>query len=279
MILAHRIALDPTHQQRAYFARAAGTARFTWNWGLAHWEQLHQHGDKPTSHQLKKLFNALKYEQFPWLHEIHRDAHAQPFVNLQNAFTAYQQGQAEKPRFKSKKRDKDSFYVTNDKFRLDGRRVRLPVVGWVRLREALRFMGKIQGATVSREADRWYLSVQVDLGDYHQPRQGQGVVGVDLGVQAAATLSTGEVLAGPKPLRQALRQLRRRSRQLSRKQYGSANRRKAKQRLAPLHARISNLRRDFLHPLTTRLCRENQAVVIEDLNVRGMLGGDALSVR
>jgi putative transposase len=192
----------------------------------------------------------------------------------------------------------DSFYLANDKFRLDGRAAVLPKIGRVALREALRWPGKILGASVSREANHWFLCVQVDVPDQvaRLLRSGDGVTGVDLGVSSAATLSSGEKIAAPRPLKGALRRLRIRSRRLSRKLEAakaaagivgpipkgtripvSKNRTKGEKALARLHARIARVRRDFIHKLTTRLCRENQSVVIEDLNVKGMLGNARLS--
>ena len=271
MILAHKITMDPTFQQHAYFVRAAGTARFTWNWALARWEELYAQGQRPTGSSLKLEFNAIKYEQWPWLTDIHRDAHAQPFANLQKAWAAFFKGDAERPRFKKKGKCRDSFYVANDKFRVDGPHIRLPVVGWVRLRESLRFTGKIMGAVVSREADRWFVSIQVDVGDYRRERTGNGVVGVDLGLTTYATLSTGEKILGPKPLRAALRKLQRCSRRVSRRQKGSARRERAKRALARVHARVKNIRADFCHRLTSRLCRENQAVGVETLAVANLV--------
>jgi len=174
----------------------------------------------------------------------------------------------------------------------------LPKLGRVKLREALRFQGKIMGATVQREADYWYLSVQVDVvdGQARCRRDADGIVGVDLGITAAATLDTGEQIESPRPLRAALRRLRIRSRRASRKLNAarkaagiaaaipkgtrlavSNNRKKDHKRVARLHARIAAVRSDFTHKLTTRLCRENQTVVVEDLCVKGMLGNGKLA--
>ena len=141
------------------------------------------------------------------------------------------------------------------------------------MRESLRFNGKIISATISRVADRWFVSITVDTPDSpHLPKaENQGTVGVDLGVSALATLSTGEKIAGPKPHKALLDRLRRLSRSLSRKQKGSANREKARQKLAKLHARIAAIRQDALHKLTTDLTRRFHTIVIEDLNVRGMV--------
>lgn len=311
MLLAHRIRIDPTERQRSYFAKAAGTARRTWNWALGEWQRQLAAGGKPNAYALKRQFNAIKYtdpawldaEGFPWLKTMHRDSHAQPFANLARAFSRYfddlKSGRtAHRPRFKKKGRCPDSFYVANDKFRLAGRHAVLPRIGRVALRESLRFDGKIMGATVQREAGHWYLSVHVDLPEAgaQRRRSADGVVGVDLGISAAATLSTGESVASPRALKRGLRRLRIRSRNVSRKLTAakeaagiegaipkgtrlpvSHNRIKAQQAVARLHARIAAVRKDFTHKLTTRLCRENQTVVIEDLNVKGMLGNRRLA--
>jgi len=311
MLLAHRIRIDANATQRDYFARAAGTARRVWNWALAEWRRQIAQGHKPNAMALKKQFNAIKYldpawldaNGTPWLRSIHRDAHAQPFANLARAWSRYfdqrRAGQrAHSPRFKKKGRCVDSFYLANDKFRLEGRVAVLPKVGRVVLCEALRWPGKIQGASVAREAGHWFLSVQVEVPEQAalRRRTGDAITGVDLGVSSVATLSSGEKFTAPRPLQGALRRLRIRSRRLSCKLESaktsigiagrvpkgtrlpaSKNRTKGAQALARLQARIARVRRDFTHKLTTRLCRESQAVVIEDLNVKGMLANSRLS--
>lgn len=313
MRLTHKIALCPTPEQEDYFKRACGTARRVWNWALAEWNKQHAAGRKPNAMALKKQFNAIKYRDpqwldengQPWLRGIHRDAHSQPFAHLAGAWQRFFEDikagkPAHPPRFKKKGRCRDSFYVANDKFRLEGATIHLPKIGPVQMTEALRFEGKILGATVSRTANRWFVAIQVEVSDsqFYRSRTGNGVVGIDLGVKAAATLSTGESVEAPRPLRAALRRLRIRSRRLSRKIEAarvvagfapkarlpkgvkppiSNHRKKSAAALARLHARIANIRADFTHKLTTRLCRENQAVVIEDLQVKGMLANDRLA--
>jgi putative transposase len=108
MIFAHKIALDLTHEQEAYCRKAAGTARFTYNWALAHWKMQSRHGEKPTAAKLKLQWNALKYARYPWVDDVHRDAHAQAFVNLGAAFHRFFTGQNAYPTFKKKGRH-DSF--------------------------------------------------------------------------------------------------------------------------------------------------------------------------
>ena len=274
MTLSHQIRLNPTPKQEAYFRRACGTARFAYNWALAEWRRQYEAGEKPNGRSLKVVFNAIRETQFPWSYEVHRDCTARPFDNLQKAFSAFfrRVKEGKKPGFpRFKKRGiKDTFYVANDKFSLNRRTVKLPVIGTIRMREILRFQGKVQGATVKRIADGWFLSVQVDVGDYKKDRQANGVVGIDLGLKSSVTLSTGDAIQGPKPLRSALRKLKRESRWHSRKVKGSSNRRKASLKLARIHRRVSWIRNDFLHRLTSKLCCENQAIGIEDLAVGNM---------
>ena len=277
MNLSHRIALDLTVKQRRYCARAAGTARFVWNWALAEWDRKYREGGKPSGLGLKAAFNAVKYQAFPWMRDVHRDAHSQPFANLQKAFVAFFKGTAKRPTFKSKRRCRDSFYVANDKLRIDGKRVRLPVLGWVRMTEALRFTGKAMSATVSRTADRWFISFQVDVGDYRRERKGDGAVGVDLGLKHFATLSTGEQIDAPKPLKRFLRRLGLAQRSLSRRLPGSMNREKQRRKVAMIHARVAAIRNDFLHKLSTRLCENQAAIGVENLNVAGMMRNRRLS--
>ena len=278
MLIAHRIALDPNNVQATYLARAAGTARFAYNWALAEWKR--QYGawkadnalPKPSQAALRRQLNAIKRERFPWMLEVTKNAPQMAIIQLGQAFQNFFAGRARYPAFR-KKGVHDRFTLTNDQFDIDGSRIRIPNLGWVRMRETLRFQAKIMSATLSRVADRWFVSIAVDTPDSsHLPKaKNQGEAGVDLGVSALATLSTGETIPGPKPHKALLDRLRRLSRSLSRKVKGSANRRKAKAKLAKLHARIAAVRSDALHKLTTDLTRRFHTIGIEDLNVRGMV--------
>jgi putative transposase len=277
MILAHSIALDPTRQQAEYFARAAGVSRFVWNRALEMWNREYKVRGKVDARRLRREFNAAKREMFPWICEVSSRASDYPWGQLRRAFSAFFRGDAGHPKFRTKRRSPRSFYVHNLEIQFVGRRLHLGPkrlgLGSVRMREELRLKGKVMGATVRRDAaGRWFLSVQVDVGDdYRKGRVADGVAGADLGVVALVTLSTGEAIEGLKPLAKALGKLRRLSRKFSRSKKGSRNREKLRIRLARLHRRVRNVRRDFLHRLTTRLCRENQAVAIEDLSVCGMM--------
>ena len=270
MMRAHRIALDPTVEQRIAFAKACGVARKAWNWGLGEWNRSHEAGEKTDAEEIKKKWNKIKLVSFPWVRESPKDANQRPFTYLGAAFQRFFKTRAGRPSFKHKG-DHDSFYVSNSTFSVDGATVKLPRIGCVRMTEPLRLEGRIMSGTVSRDADRWFLSVTVDMPDAVKPRPASGEVGVDLGVNTALMLSDGRAFQSPKPLTQYLKKLRRCSRQHSRKQKGSNNRMKSARRLARLHARIKNTRRDWTHKVTTEVCRENQTICLEDLNVKGMM--------
>jgi len=278
MMLAHHIALDPNNVQATYLSRAAGTARFAYNWALAEWKRqydawkLDNTQPKPSQHLLRRQLNAIKREQFPWMLEVTKNAPQMAIIQLGQAFQNFFAKRARYPQFR-RKGVHDRFSLTNDQFFVDGKRIRIPNLGWVRMRESLRFTGKILSATVSRVADGWFVSIAVETQDNsHLPKaENQGAVGVDLGVSALATLSTGEKIEGQKPHKALLNRLRRLSRSLSRKQKGSRNRHKAKVRLSKHHAKIAYIRSDALHKLTTDLTRRFHTIGIEDLNVRGMV--------
>lgn len=276
MLTAHRIALDPNNKQATHFAKAAGTARFAYNWALAEWGRQYEAWKqdntrpRPSRFALEKQLCAIKREQFPWMGEVTKCAPQEAIKQLDKAFRNFFAGRARYPKPRKKGRH-DRFTIQSDKFTIKDKRIRIPRLGWVRMRQALRFQGKIVQATVSRTAARWYVAIIVDVPDLHRPQaENQGAVGVDLGITDLATLSTGEKIPGPKPYKALLGRLKRLSRSLSRKQKGSANRRKAAAKVAKLHARFADIRRDALHKATTDLVRRFKTICLEDLNVRGM---------
>lgn len=277
MLIAHKIALDLNNVQASHMARAAGVARFAYNWALAEWQKQYEASKldaslpKPSEMALRRQLNALKREQFPWMLEVTKCAPQLAIKQLGAAFKNFFDKRSKYPNFR-RKGVHDRFSLSNDQFAVDDARLRIPNLGWVRMRESLRFKGKLMSATVSRVADRWFVSITVETESIPMTQaKNQGAVGVDLGVSALATLSTGEVVPGPKAHKALLGRLQRLSRSLSRKVKGSANRKKAKAKLGRLHSRISDIRKDALHKLTTAVTRRFHTVGIEDLNVRGMV--------
>ena len=269
MIKAHKIRLHPTSEQAVYFAKAAGTARFVWNWALAEWNRQYEAGKKPTALQLKKQFNEIRREHFPWTWEVTKNASDQPFLDLGKAFTAFFEGKAQRPKWKSKKKSKPSFYLANDQFELGDHRIWIPKLGWVNLAENLRFVGKITGARITKTSDWWFVSIQVEMPD-GLPVKKPAAVGIDVGLNRLATLSTGEEVENQVFLKTALKKLRQANKRLHRRNLGSKNREKARRQVARLHYRIACLRQDALQKLTTRLADSYGIIGVEHLHLKGL---------
>lgn len=278
MLLAHKIELKCNNKQATYFAKACGCARRAYNWGLDEWQKEYAAGGKPNETALRRKLNSIKREKFPWMLEVTKNAPQMAIIQLGQAFKNFFAKRAKYPTFRKKWID-DRFTLTNDQFSVNASRIRIPHLGWVRMRESLRFLGKIMSATISRVADKWFVSITVDVPNKTVPmaNENQVAVGIDLGISEFATLSTGEIVKGPKPHKALLNRLKRLSRSLSRKQKGSNNRNKAKLKLSCLHYRISNIRRDAIHQLTTYVTDNFQTIGIEDLHVKGMMRNRKLS--
>ena len=294
------IELKPNNKQATYFKKACGVARFAYNWALAEWQKQYQE-DKayresceqsglaidgsqlnlPNHRKINKLFNAIKREQFPFMMEITKCAPQIAIKQLSDAYKRFFKGESQYPKFR-KKGEKDRFGLSNDLFKLKNENnqhfIQIPKLGWVRMKEGLRLQGKIMSATVSTRGEKWFVSINVELSEAIQPLpKTKQSIGLDLGITHLATLSDGTKINAPKPLKNYLKKLRRLNKSLSRKQKGSNNRAKAKIKLSRLYYRINNIRKDFLHKLTTELVRKFDVICLEDLNVQGMLKNRRLS--
>ena len=258
---------------RVALAKHVGAARFAYNWGLSRCLQaLGQGQPLPSAARLHKEWNRWKRQHAPWWVEVSKCAPQEALRDLERAFRNWRQGRAGMPRFKRKKHLDDHTVRLTGSIRVFPRHVQLPRIGKVRTKErtdkllALLSEGRawILSATLSREADRWYVSLSCEVERPDPPLRRGEPVGVDLGLASFLVLSDGTRVEAPRPLARVLRLLRRRSKQLSRKQKGSRNHAKAALRLARLH------RRDFLHKVTTWLAKAKPVIVVEDLGVRGL---------
>ena len=273
---AFRYELDPTVRQRRLLARAAGTARYAFNWGLVLCKRLLNAG-KPVPHaaELHRLWTTEK-PQRSCVYGVSKCCGQEALRDLDRAFGNFWRGRKEGrrvgfPRFRRKHGRRDSFRLTGA-IKVHPWSVSLPRIGGVRTKETPeKFHGRILSVTVSREADRWYVSLAVEVErDDPQPLEGP-VVGIDLGLKCFAVLSDGTAMEAPRPLAKALRRLRHRQRLHSRKRRGSRNRHKSASGLGRLHRRIHDQRADFLHKTTTVLAKTKSVIVVEDLSVHGMI--------
>lgn len=290
MQITHKIELKPNNKQRTYFKKACGISRFVWNWALFEWnKQYEENQSLPEEEQisisgmsLKKKFNSIKNQSFPWVREVTKYAAQQPFIHLNNAYKNYFKKQMKRPRYKKKGKSADSFYIGGDQVKTNGKKIWIPKLGYVRLKERLRFEGKINSATISRTADRWYVAIQVQIEEQINNKcETTDSVGIDFGINRMATLSDGTAIEAPKPLKKYLRKLARHQRVLSKKYHSakkdgrrlsdSKNFQKQKCRVSKIHAKVSNIRRDSLHKFTSYVTKRYQHISIEDLNVKGMV--------
>jgi putative transposase len=210
--------------------------------------------------------------------EVTKCAPQMAIIQLGQAFKNFFAKRASYPKVRRKWID-DRFTLSNDQFAVNDSRIRIPHLGWVRMRESLRYEGKLMSATISRSADKWFVSITVDIAKPSAPsaNESQVAIGVDLGILHFAKLSNGEAIEGPRPHKALLGKIKRLSRSLSRKQERSNNRKKVCLKLARLHKRISNIRQDAIHQLSTQLVDRFSIIGIEDLNVKGMLKNRRLS--
>ncbi len=276
---AYRYELKPNASQEILLAKHAGAARFTYNWGLALRIELYEKSQKSTNAiEQHKLLNSLKLSNFAWMYEVSKCAPQEALRDLDKAFKNFFRGlkQTQKvgfPKFK-KKSFHDSFRLTGT-IKIKNKEIQLPRLGPIKLKEKSKLEGKILSATISREADRWYVSLTVEQHiNTLNPIIGE-TVGVDVGLTCFAALSNGDKEFAPKPLTKKLKRLKRLSKQHSRKIAGSKNRKKSALKLARQHRKIRNIRKDFLHKTSTKLTKTKSAIIIEDLDIKGMLHGPA----
>jgi putative transposase len=294
---AYRFALDPTPRQRRALASHCGAARVAYNWGLQLVEARLQQGrageevEVPwTLPALRREWNRAKEQVAPWWAENSKEAYSSGLDGLARALKNWADSRAGRrkgrpagfPRRKRKGRCRDACRFTTGAIKVldDRKHIQLPRIGVLKTHESTRKLARhlergtarVLAATISRTADRWFVSFTVEIQRAIPVRNGRAtVVGVDVGVRHLATLSTGATIANPRALERSLRKLGRLNRQLARRKPDSKHRRITRRRIARVHARAANLRRDALHKLTTALAIQHDTIVVEQLNLAGMV--------
>lgn len=284
ILRAFKTELDLKNAQKTACARHAGAARFAYNWGLERKQKAFANGDKtPTAIDLHRELNALKKTEFPWMYEVYKCAPQEALRDLDKAYANFFRRVKEKqtgknvkvgfPHFKSKKNGLGGFRLTGA-IHVQEKAIQLPRLGVLRLKERdyLPVRGvHILSATVSEKAGRWFVSLQVEMEAPDPVDEQKPVAGVDLGINCMAQISDGTYFENPRALKNAMTRLKRLQRVVSRRQKGSANRQKAVKQLSRAYFRVSNIRKDALHQATTYLARTKSAVVLENLNVSGLM--------
>ncbi|NMG21615.1 RNA-guided endonuclease InsQ/TnpB family protein [Brasilonema bromeliae] len=283
MLLGFKTELNLNNYQRTQLAKHVGTARHAYNWGLGLClgilDHNRLHPDKkikfPTAIDLHKWLVAIVKPENSWYKDVSKCAPQYALKALREGFAKWFSKKGGRPKFKKKGRD-DSFTLDGTIKVLEQKKIQLPVIGILQTYEKLPIGHCPKNITISRQADRWFISWRIEVSTLVTEKN-MDVVGVDLGVKSLATLSTGEVVNGSKSYRKYRQKLARLQRRLSRKVKHSSNWYSAVIDVAKLHRKIANIRGDTLHKLTTYLSKNHATVVIEDLNVSGMLANHKLA--
>lgn len=292
-----RMRMYPTQQQQRQIRVSCDGAAYVWNKALEYRESAHDMGLKtPSITSIIKLLPSLKRAQ-PWLRECDSTCLQQALRHLDNAYTRAFDNVAKKrvvskkrdkktgklinpygfPQFKSRKRGyKRSYRITNSPVRIhiiDDKHILIPKLGIMKIRGYRNFVGRITGITIyERASGKYELTLHVECENFHQMAKPiLDVTGVDVGSRKLAVTSDGKQFTNPKALRKYAKRLRRQQRELKRKEFGSANYEKCRKRLARTHERIANIRKDTQHKCSYSIIRDSQTIIIEDLNVKGML--------
>jgi putative transposase len=267
--------LKPNNKQTTLFAKHAGTARHAWNWGLDVCLKALENQEKlPTAIDLHKRLVAQVKSVHAWYYEVSKCSPQEALRHLATALKRWLVSKvSQKPKYK-KKGIKDSFYLEGS-IKISGNRIKLPRMGWVRCNEILPCVS-VKNVTISQRAGDWYISFKYEADIQPIPKQ-RDRIGVDVGINRLATCSDGTEAQNVQAYRKAKRRLVQLQRAVSRKVKGSKNRLKAIRRLAKQHRRVANVRLDALHKLTTWLAKNHSTIVIENLNVAGMLKNHRLA--
>lgn len=300
ILIGHKIELKPNNAAKTHFRKAFGCARLAYNWGLAKWQENWKLGVKSSFCILQNEFNSIKKEQYPFVYEVSKYATQQPLRNLEKAFKKYfadlKKGKVSYPKLKKKKDNQGSYYICGDSISIeDDKYLRVPKLGLVKMKEKLRFNGKVNNVVISQKADKFFASFSMEItkDEYNRThkkvKDNRTSIGIDLGISNFATLSNGLQIQSPKPLAKLTRLIVRRQRQLNKKQHPktkgdvlrgvkkSNNYIKASSKLSKLHTRVANIRLDFLHKLTSHLVRNYESIGLETLSTNNMMKNHKLA--
>ncbi len=290
VVRGYKTELDLNNEQRTACLKHAGAARFAYNWGLARSQEVYRlTGKRPTAIELHKELNALKPTAYPWMYDVSKCAPQEALRDLEQAYKHFYRklklkkigrfsGKPGFPTFKKRSKAIGSFRLTGS-LKVFAKAIQLPRLGRLRLHEKdyLPTDARVLNATVSEQAGRWFVSIQVEEEQEQPVPTALTAIGVDLGIKTLATCSDGTIFENPRALKHAQKKLRRLERQKSRRKKGSKNRAKTRLQIAKTHARLATIRKDASHQLTSYLSKNHALIAIEDLHVAGMLKNHCLA--
>lgn len=281
MLKAYKYRIYPTSEQKIYLAKTFGCTRFIYNQMLADRIKSYEENKDLDIKQVKYPTPAQYKKKYEWLKEVDSLALANAQMNLDRAYKNFFRDKSVGfPKFKSKKTNRFSYTTNNQNgtISLDGNYIKIPKLkSKIKIVLHRKFKGTIKSITISKTPNnQYYISILIDTENIKLPKN-ENKIGIDLGLKEFAICSNGDRFDNPKNLRKSEKKLAKLQKNLSRKQKGSNNRDKARLKVAKLHQRIANQRKDFLHKLSTKIIRENQSIVLEDLMVKNMMQNHKLA--
>lgn len=281
--IGYKFRIYPNCTQQQLISRTIGCCRFVYNHFLAirrdEWKANHNSLTYAKTNRL--LTDLKKRDDTLWLLEADSMALQESLRDLDYAYQSFFKKRAKYPRFKSKHNHNQSYRTRNQHngIRIIDKKIKLPKLGFVKIKQSRTFEGSILNATISHTASGKYfvsLCVEMDKEKLISTNDGKEI-GIDVGLKEFYTDSNGNIVANPRVLKKLSKKLAREQSRLSHKMPKSRNREKARIRVAKVYERITNIRKDFLHKLSTQLTCENQTIAVEHLNVKGMLKNHRLA--
>ena len=269
----HKLRLDPNNKQSNYLAQCLGNPRVIYNWGIDQIKEMIANEEKIINcKELQKRFREIRDDKFPYMKNVSSRIQYKPLDNLYMAMARFRQKISEFPTYK-KRGQQDSCYFPGERVAVDGEKIKIPMLGWVKMYEELRFDGKIVSVTISRRAGRWFASVLVDVPEDKLQLFPitKGVIGLDFGIHDTVVDSNGVKFNMPDQFKEFDKRIKFAHKSLSRKKKGSKNWIKQVKKLQVLYYKRDCIKMDFLHKLTTMYTKDYDIIVIENLNVSGMM--------
>ena len=281
MLKAYKYRIYPNEEQINYLQKTFGCTRFIYNQMLADRIKSYEENKDLDIKIIKYPTPAQYKKEYEWLKEVDSLALANAQMNLDKAYKNFFRDKSVGfPKFKSKK-DNHKSYTTNNQngtIYIENNRIKIPKLkSMIKIKQHREFVGLIKSCTISQKpSGKYYIAMLVDTENIQLPKL-DTKVGIDLGIKEFAITSDGEMFSNPKWLKKSEKRLRKLQKDLSRKQKGSNNRRKDRLKVAKLHEKISNQRKDYLHKISHYIISENQVIVIEDLKVSNMIKNHKLA--
>ena len=281
MLKTYKYRIYPNEEQKIFFAKTFGCCRFIYNKMLNDRIEIYKNSKEEDLKNIKYPGPASYKDEFTWLKEVDSLSLSNEQQNLNKAYKNFFRDKSIGfPKFKSKKTNRFSYTTNNQKgtVYIENNHIKVPKLkSLIKIKLHRKFTGLIKSCTISKTpSNKYFISILVDTENFTLSKV-SNKVGIDLGLKDFAILSNGEKIDNPKWLRKSTKRLIKLQRDLSRKIKGSNNRNKARLKVAKLHEKITNQRKDFLHKLSSKIIRENQSIVLEDLRVKNMIKNHRLA--